>query len=44
MAEYVGASTVVTLDGNHAMTRDPLKWVLTQLVDQGVVDSEDVFS
>ena len=44
MAEYVGASAAVTLDGNRDMTRDPLKWVLTQLVDQGVVDSEDVFS
>lgn len=34
--EYVGASSVVSLDGNRAMTRDPLKWITGQLEAQGV--------
>lgn len=34
--EYVGASSTVSLDGNRAMTRDPLKWITGQLEAQGV--------
>lgn len=37
-AERVNASAVVSLDGNRAMTSDPVKWVLDQLRFQGVWD------
>jgi len=41
-AERVGASAVVSLDGNREMTRDPLNWILDQLDAQGVIDKEEL--
>lgn len=38
MAERVGASLIVSLDGNHELTRDPLKWILDQLEIQGIYE------
>jgi len=39
--EYVGASSVVSLDGNRDMTRDPLKWITGQLEAQGVWEAPE---
>ena len=41
MADYVEASAVVSLDGNSAMTRDSLGWILDQLEAQGVWERPD---
>ena len=38
MANRVGASLIVSLDGNRELTRDPLKWILDQLEIQGIYE------
>lgn len=38
MADRVGASFTVSLDGNNAMTTNPEQWILDQLFMQGVID------
>lgn len=40
MAERVGASLIVSLDGNRELTQNPLKWILDQLEIQGIYESE----
>lgn len=37
MNEYVDASVIVSLDGNKAMTTDPVAWILGQLEMQGAL-------
>jgi hypothetical protein len=41
-ADRVGASSIVSLDGNTDMTRDPLEWILGQLDEQGVINREEL--
>jgi hypothetical protein len=41
-ADRVGASSIVSLDGNQAMMTDPVGWIIDQLDAQGVIDKEDV--
>lgn len=40
MAARVGASSVITLDGNTDMNDDPVGWILGQLATQGVYENE----
>lgn len=39
--DRIGASTSVSLDGNHNMTRDPIGWITSQLELQGVFTNPD---
>lgn len=39
--EFLDASAVVSLDGNHEMTRNPLKWIMGQLEAQGVWEAPE---
>lgn len=38
MYDRVGASLIVSLDGNRELTADPLKWILDQLEIQGIYE------
>ena len=40
MNGFVNASVIVSLDGNTAMTRDPVAWILGQLELQGVISDD----
>lgn len=40
-AERLGASSMVSLDGNKEMTRDPMGWILSQLEMQGIYNGGD---
>lgn len=40
MIDRVGASSVVSLDGNKDMTSNPAEWVLGQLAEQGVWEDD----
>ena len=37
-ADRLGASAVVSLDGNYEMTRDPMAWITQQLEFQGIFE------
>lgn len=39
-AHRVGASSIVSLEGNRPMVDDPVRWILDQLEEQGVIDSD----
>lgn len=41
-ADRVGASAVVSIEGNRPMVDNPVRWILDQLEAQGVIDSEDL--
>jgi len=40
MNGFVNASVIVSLDGNTAMTRDPVAWILGQLELQGAISND----
>lgn len=41
-ADRVGASSIVSIEGNRPMVDDPVRWILDQLEEQGVIDGEAI--
>jgi len=41
MYDRVGASSIVSIDNNQPMVDDPVRWILDQLEEQGVIDGDD---